>query len=187
MGAIVHAENRYACAMERNTKQRSAIREAITAAHGPVSAREVHDLAQRRVRGMGMATVYRTLKALVTDREIVQVEMPGEPPRYEIAGKAHHHHFYCRSCGRMFEVEQCPGDLSYLAPEGFKLENHDLLLLGQCVDCVGGTGRKAAAGKAGSKVTPKAPPRLRPGGLAGSSAHEHSHDHSHDHGKTHRQ
>ena len=64
--------------MERNTKQRSAIRDAITEAHGPVSAREVLDLAQRRVRGMGMATVYRTLKALVTDREIVQIDMPGE-------------------------------------------------------------------------------------------------------------
>jgi Fur family ferric uptake transcriptional regulator len=157
--------------MERNTKQRSAIRDAITEAHGPVSAREVLDLAQRRVRGMGMATVYRTLKALVTDREIVQIDMPGEPPRYEIAGKAHHHHFYCRGCGRMFEVEQCPGDLSYLAPEGFKLENHDLLLLGLCVDCVGGKSKK--------KAPTKAPPRLRPAG-----DHTHGHDHSHPH--THR-
>jgi Fur family ferric uptake transcriptional regulator len=71
----------------------------------------------------------------------------------------------------MFEVEQCPGDLSYLAPEGFKLENHDLLLLGLCVDCVGGTSKK--------KAPTKAPPRLRPAG-----DHTHGHDHSHPH--THR-
>ncbi|HEX8875549.1 MAG TPA: transcriptional repressor [Phycisphaerales bacterium] len=156
--------------MERNTKQRSAIREAIVEAHGPVSAREVLDLAQRRVRGMGMATVYRTLKALVTDKEIVQIDMPGEPPRYEAAGKAHHHHFYCRGCGRMFEVERCPGDLSYLAPAGFKLENHDLLLLGLCIDCV--------SGHAKSKAAAKTPPRLRP---AGDHKHDQDHKHSHRH------
>lgn len=121
--------------MERNTRQRSAIKSVISEAHGPVSAREVFDLAQRRVRGMGMATVYRTLKALVAEHGIVEVSLPGEPPRYETAGKDHHHHFYCRVCGKMYEVEQCPGDLSWLAPEGFVLENHDLLLLGRCAEC----------------------------------------------------
>lgn len=169
--------------MERNTKQRTAIRKVIEDAHGPVSAREVFDLAQRRVKGMGMATVYRALKSLVADRDIVQVEMPGEPPRFEIAGKAHHHHFYCRSCGRMFEVEQCPGDLAYLAPKGFKLENHDLLLLGLCADCAGGkkTGKGAKAEK----------PPLRPRGIAESKdghshPHSHSHAHSHSHGHEHK-
>ncbi|MGH7244401.1 MAG: Fur family transcriptional regulator [Phycisphaerales bacterium] len=153
--------------MERNTKQRDAIKSVITEAHGPVSAREVFDLAQRRVRGMGMATVYRTLKSLVADRGIVQVEMPGEPPRFEISGKGHHHHFYCRSCGKMFEVEQCPGDLSYLAPKGFKLENHDLLLLGLCAECVAGAKPAKSAAKG------KRAPRLKPG-------HNHT-DHSHPH------
>lgn len=145
--------------MERNTKQRSAIKSVISEAHGPVSAREVFDLAQRRVRGMGMATVYRTLKALVADRGIVEVSLPGEPPRYEIAGKEHHHHFYCRVCGKMYEVEQCPGDLSWLAPAGFILENHDLLLLGQCADC-----SKKKPAKNGAK-------RARP------RPHTHNHDH----------
>jgi len=159
--------------MERNTKQRDAIKSVITEAHGPVSAREVFDLAQRRVRGMGMATVYRTLKSLVADRGIVQVEMPGEPPRFEISGKAHHHHFYCRSCGKMFEVEQCPGDLSYLAPRGFKLESHDLLLLGLCADCVSGAKPVKSGSKARRASKPKTP--------QGHAGHEHPNSHSHTH------
>jgi Fur family ferric uptake transcriptional regulator len=163
--------------MERNTKQRDAIKTVITEAHGPVSAREVFDLAQRRVRGMGMATVYRTLKSLVADRGIVQVEMPGEPPRYEIAGKAHHHHFYCRSCGKMFEVEQCPGDLSYLAPKGFKLENHDLLLLGLCADCASGAKPAKAGTKSGVKTSPVSRTKLP----HAHTGHDHSHAHPHPH------
>ncbi|MBS0190503.1 MAG: transcriptional repressor [Phycisphaerales bacterium] len=151
--------------MERNTRQRSAIRTAIDEAHGPVSAREVLELAQRRVKGMGMATVYRTIKSLVADREIVEVAMPGEPPRYETAGKAHHHHFYCRSCGKMYEVEQCPGDLSWLAPKGFKLESHDLLLLGLCDKCL--SGKKVAKGT--RAVRPPTRPR----------AHPHTDEHGH--------
>jgi Fur family ferric uptake transcriptional regulator len=148
--------------MQRNTRQRSAIRDAIAGAHGPVSAREVLDLAQRRVRGIGMATVYRTLKSLVADRNVVLVEMPGEPPRYEIAGKDHHHHFYCRSCGRMYEVEGCPGDLPGLTPRGFKLENHDLLLLGLCAAC-----------SSGKTPRPLTAPPPRPPLLPRGRAHHH--------------
>lgn len=155
--------------MERKTKQRDAIKMVISEAHGPVSAREVFDLAQRRVRGMGMATVYRTLKSLVEERGIVQIDMPGEPPRYEIAGKAHHHHFYCRVCGRMYEVEQCPGDLSYLAPKGFVLENHDLLLLGLCAACAAGPKARKGAKATRSSKPPASPP------------HDHSHPHPHNH------
>ncbi|MBX3381397.1 MAG: transcriptional repressor [Phycisphaeraceae bacterium] len=164
--------------MERNTKQRDAIKSVITEAHGPVSAREVFDLAQRRVRGMGMATVYRTLKSLVAGRGIVQVEMPGEPPRYEVAGKGHHHHFYCRACGRMFEVEQCPGDLSYLAPKGFKLENHDLLLLGLCADCASGAKPSRASGKARQSSRPTA---SQPHPVHGHPHSPHPHPHPHPH------
>ncbi|MBN8599272.1 MAG: transcriptional repressor [Planctomycetes bacterium] len=169
--------------MERNTRQRDAIRSVIAEAHGPVSAREVLDLAQRRVRGMGMATVYRTLKSLVADRGIVQVEMPGEPPRYEIAGKGHHHHFYCRACGRMYEVEQCPGDLSYLAPKGFKLENHDLLLLGLCASCIGGPKASKAEPKAETK--PGSKTRRTTRGKASPAAHDHSNTHAHPHAHPH--
>lgn len=169
--------------MERNTKQRDAIRSVIAEAHGPVSAREVFDLAQRRVRGMGMATVYRTLKSLVADRGIVQVEMPGEPPRFEVAGKGHHHHFYCRACGRMYEVEQCPGDLSYLAPKGFKLENHDLLLLGLCASCANGTRASKSDSKADASPGSKArrSTRSKPTRDAPDHFHPHAHTHSHPH------
>ena len=121
--------------MERSTRQRSAIREAIASAGRPLLPQEVLDAAQNQVPGLGIATVYRNLKALALDGELRSVELPGENPRYELVGQAHHHHFQCNACERVFDVHACPGDLSKLAPRGFTVEDHDLTLYGKCGDC----------------------------------------------------
>ncbi len=128
---------------ERQTRQRTAIRDAIKDAGAPVSPKEILILAQSRLAGLGMATVYRTLKLLAEAGVVQPVEIPGESPRYELAGKAHHHHFYCRPCGRVFEVEGCPGDFADLAPKGFTLDGHELVLFGSCDKCTKEEGKKA--------------------------------------------
>ena len=121
--------------MERSTRQRTAIRDAIAEAGRPLLPQEVFDAAQSQVPGLGIATVYRNLKALALDGELRTVELPGENPRYELVGHGHHHHFQCNVCERVFDVHACPGDLSKLAPRGFTVEDHDLTLYGKCSDC----------------------------------------------------
>ena len=121
--------------MERNTRQRSAIRDAIALADRPLLPQEVLEAAQHVVPGLGIATVYRNLKALTEEGELQAVTLPGENPRFELVGHQHHHHFQCRQCQRVFDVHACPGDLSRLAPSGFTVEDHDLTLYGRCKDC----------------------------------------------------
>jgi Fur family transcriptional regulator, ferric uptake regulator len=121
----------------RETIQRTAIREAFCKADRPLSPREVHDIASKRVPRLGIATIYRVLRELIEEEYLTAVELPGEPPRYERAGKKHHHHFRCRRCGGVFEVHGCPGDLRSLTPRGFRLEGHELLLVGLCGKCNG--------------------------------------------------
>jgi Fur family ferric uptake transcriptional regulator len=121
--------------MERNTRQRSAIREAIAQADRPLLPQEVLDAAQQAVPGLGIATVYRNLKMLVEEGALQPVNLPGENPRFELVGHRHHHHFQCRQCQRVFDVHACPGDLGGLAPQGFTVEDHDLTLYGRCKDC----------------------------------------------------
>lgn len=123
--------------MERSTKQRHAIRDALAHAARPLSPREILDAAQANVEKLGMATVYRTLKGMVADRSVVVVEVPGQAARFELAGKEHHHHFHCTKCKKVYEVEGCPGELAHMAPPGFVLEGHDLTLIGRCAACVG--------------------------------------------------
>lgn len=121
--------------MERNTRQREAIRDAIAQAQRPLLPQEVLDAAQQQAPGLGIATVYRNLKALLAEGELQSVNLPGENPRFELAGHQHHHHFQCNQCQRVFDVHACPGDFSQLAPKGFTVEDHDLTLYGRCKDC----------------------------------------------------
>jgi Fur family ferric uptake transcriptional regulator len=96
---------------------------------------EVFRAARRHARGLGLATVYRALRLLLDQGWLIPVEIPGEPCRYELAGKGHHHHFYCRRCHRVFEVDGCPGQIRALTPRGFRLEGHELMLYGRCATC----------------------------------------------------
>lgn len=122
-------------AVMRDTQQRRAIRLAIEDSGRPLSPREVLDAARSHCPGLGIATVYRTLKALVVDEVLAPVELPGEPPRYEATGKQHHHHFHCRACDRVYELEGCPDGLRSLTPAGFALESHEVVLYGRCAAC----------------------------------------------------
>lgn len=121
--------------MERKTRQRDAIRQVFEDTNRPLGPFEVLAAGRTQVSGLGIATVYRTINALVDSGWLVPVELPGEAPRYERAGAAHHHHFRCRECTHVFEIEGCPGDFAALAPPGFQLEAHEIVLYGRCAAC----------------------------------------------------
>ena len=121
--------------MQRVTRQRAAISLVIRAARRPLSPREVQEQARMAARAIGLATVYRNLKLLVAEGSVQVIQLPGETPRYELATSAHHHHFQCTSCRRIYDVPGCPGNLRRLAPRGFTVEDHDVTLYGRCSDC----------------------------------------------------
>lgn len=121
--------------MERRTRQHQAILDVLIAADRPLLAQEILTLASQRVPQLSVATVYRNLKALQDKGVIRSVVLPGQNPRYESSGRAHHHHFQCRHCERVFDLEACPGNLESLAPRGFMVEDHEIILYGRCSDC----------------------------------------------------
>ena len=100
-----------------------------------VGASEVAKLARTKSKNIGTATVYRAINKLVEDGFLVPVEIPAEPSRYEVSGLRHHHHFYCRKCKKVFDVEGCPSDFSAFTPKGFTLDAHEVILYGRCADC----------------------------------------------------
>lgn len=121
--------------MQRDTAQRRAIRGVFSTHNRPLTPMEILEAAQVHVPKMGLATVYRTLKSLTESKHLIVVDVPGEPQRYELAGKGHHHHFSCRACGRMFEMDGCPADLDQLVPPGFVMEDHEVFIYGRCREC----------------------------------------------------
>lgn len=122
-------------AQERSTRQRKAIEDALVAADRPLTPEELLAQAKAEVPNLGIATVYRALKDLRVTGDVVAVELAGHPTCYESSRRGHHHHFHCRACRRVFEVDACARGLSAMTPQGFRLEGHEITLRGLCAAC----------------------------------------------------
>jgi Fur family transcriptional regulator, ferric uptake regulator len=122
--------------MQRDTVQRRAIRQVFLDSDRPMGPLEVLGEARFISPTIGVATVYRTIKGLVEESWLTPVDLPGEAARYEVSGKGHHHHFHCRACGRAYELQGCPGNLKRMVPNGFEMDDHEVVLYGRCQTCV---------------------------------------------------
>ncbi len=123
--------------MERqiNTRQKTAIRDAFIEADRPLSPDEVLAGAQRHHPALGKATVYRNIQSLVDEGWLQAVEVLGDSPRYEVAGKEHHHHFQCNQCKKLYELQGCIPSFKMKVPRGFRTTGHEFFLYGLCSQC----------------------------------------------------
>lgn len=121
----------------RRTAQRDTIARVITEAPGPLTVEQILDAAQADLPNLGVATVYRTVKLLLETGEIQTVVLPDGVNRYESAQLGHHHHFRCRACGKVFDLDTCPVKLpaNMKLPGGFVVDAHELTLYGTCPTC----------------------------------------------------
>lgn len=136
---------------QRSTRQRDEIARVLGAAQGPLTTAEIHERAQTALPGLGIATVYRTLKLLTEQRRIHPVLLDGET-LYEASGRGHHHHFICRGCAQVFTLHACPVQLPAggALPGGFVVDAHEVTLYGQCPACAAQVGAvQTAAAQAG--------------------------------------
>jgi Fur family ferric uptake transcriptional regulator len=141
---------------QRNTRQKSAIRQAFLATGRPMSPQEVLDSASVSIEGLGLATVYRNIRNLVEEGWLTAVGIPGEAPRYEVAGKEHHHHFHCQTCDRVFEIPGCFLVQRPALPKGFVANSHEIVIYGVCAHCA-----EKPAKNAGAKATGPRAVKLR--------------------------
>lgn len=121
--------------MHRETPQRKAIRKVFRTSGRPLSPDEVLERGQEHVPGLGIATVYRNVKLLTEEGFLTEVDLPGSGARYELASRPHHHHFVCTRCDRAHDMQGCPPEIEALAPPGFVVESHEVILFGRCPEC----------------------------------------------------
>lgn len=112
-------------------------------------AQVILELSSEIVPQPSFAIVCRNIRALQDEGAIKPVLLPGQSPRYALAGQGHHRHFQCRQCGLVFDLEVCPGNLDRLAPAGQTVEEHGIILYGRCGDC-SALPREAFDGASGS-------------------------------------
>ena len=119
----------------RLTRQRRAVLEAVADAPGSFTVAELYERARGAERGLGMATVYRTVELL---RESGSVRpIAGRAHAYVRCHGDHHHHLVCRACGSVQETELCgaPGPEELRRRYGFAAEGHELEIYGTCAEC----------------------------------------------------
>ena len=102
----------------------------------------------RRARGVGRATVFRTMLLLQRLDMVCRVLMDDGRLHYRLTRtRGHHHHLVCVGCGRVEAFTDC--NVSALADEvggrtGYEIEGHWLEVYGRCRACrAPGSGAKA--------------------------------------------
>jgi Fur family transcriptional regulator, ferric uptake regulator len=102
----------------------------------------------RRLHGVGRATVYRSLEQLEGLGLIQRVDVGGDAAGYErVEPSGHHHHpIVCEQCGRVvaFEDDGLEQAIVALAKRpDFTVSSHEVTLRGECESCGRASGRPA--------------------------------------------
>jgi len=125
--------------MKRNTRQREAVASALGQAAGFVSAQTLHSRLRADGDTLGLATVYRTLAALVDDDAADVLTSPdGENLYRACSSSGHHHHLICRECGRTVEIEADAVEQwaqNVASTHGFTDAHHVVDVFGVCPSC----------------------------------------------------
>jgi Fur family ferric uptake transcriptional regulator len=105
-----------------------------------LSAVEIEDALRVQGKPTGRASIYRVLDLLVDHGLVERITVGQGLSRFERTHPdgEHHHHLVCEHCGRLVafddpELEEAIDSL----PErlGVRVEHHEVVLRGACVDC----------------------------------------------------
>jgi Fe2+ or Zn2+ uptake regulation protein len=125
----------------RRTRPRRLMAE-VFAAHGTTEADfsidQLWHEAQQRKLGLGRATLYRMVEALVQLGVLDRVIFADGTHRYRVCSRPHHHHLTCTECRQIVELPLClpEGQLAAISRQtGFTIEGHAIEVFGICPAC----------------------------------------------------
>lgn len=125
---------------KRVTKQRQAVIEALNSRDDFRSAQRIHEDLMHSDNKIGLATVYRNLRALAEENEVDVLMSPDGEALYRRCKQGHHHHhLVCRKCLRSEEIEAKIVEqwVQNLGKEyGFSKLEHSIEVFGVCSDCL---------------------------------------------------
>ncbi|BDG06415.1 Fur family transcriptional regulator [Anaeromyxobacter oryzae] len=123
----------------KHSRQRERIAQTFFDMGGHVTVEQLVVRCRRDDARISVATVYRTMK-LLAECGLASARQFGDgQTRYEpAAGRAHHDHLICTSCGEIVEFanERIETLQALVARRhGFEVESHRLELYGRCARC----------------------------------------------------
>lgn len=121
----------------RSSSKRAAIAATLAGFDDFRSAQDVHEAMRRSDQPVGLATIYRTLQAMVDSGELDSLRSESGEVTYRVCSEVHHHHLVCRVCGKALEVRGPAVEKwadATAAKHGFRDISHTVELVGTCSD-----------------------------------------------------
>ncbi len=126
----------------RSTAQRRLIVDTFLQGAAHMTIEDLLNEVRSRDRGIGYATVYRTLKLLAECGVASERKFGDGLSRYELAddASAHHDHLICVNCGKITEFEEPRIEAiqdEVALRHNFTITSHKHEMYGLCSDCHG--------------------------------------------------
>ena len=118
----------------RFTPQRQHVYSVLLEKRDHPTVEEVFMRAKQGMPDISMATVYNCLDALVKCDLVRHVNLDRSATRY-CPNMKEHCHFYCDTCGGIYDVDMAANPGGLQVPDGFKVKNFDVSIRGICRDC----------------------------------------------------
>lgn len=123
---------------KRNTIQKKIVLDALKEMGNHPTAEMVYDHIKERFPTVSRATVFRNLKSLAEDGEILHVPMLDSADRYDEMN-TDHYHFKCTKCNKVFDVNMPYfNDISsnITGMDNFHIKSHSIIFSGLCPECL---------------------------------------------------
>lgn len=135
---MAHAATLLRSASLRVTAQRIAVLAAVQELPGHPDVEAIKARAQQITGRLSLQSAYNVLHTL-TDAALVRpIHLPGHPARYEIERHDNHHHFACRTCGHIINVDCIIGAAPCLTadlPDTYQIDEAAVTFRGICPEC----------------------------------------------------
>lgn len=123
----------------KNTRQRKAILDILTASQQPLAAEDVYLKLKQDRTEINLSTVYRSLETMSSKDVVRKVSVSGDNRMlYELSEHTHQHYLVCVNCKKIQPVGHCPLEAyekSLAHDTNYSIMGHRLDIYGLCPEC----------------------------------------------------
>ncbi|MBI2817432.1 MAG: transcriptional repressor [Acidobacteria bacterium] len=129
--------------------QRQLVLDILKESEGHPTAQTIFEEARKRMPSISLATVYRNLRLLVKQGNLIESKIGNKPSRFETR-KNRHYHVCCVRCGSLEDLVLPYQSVLDRKVEGmvrYQLQEHRMEFFGICPRCQGRSRNSSQLGK----------------------------------------
>lgn len=117
----------------RYSRQRECILNYLRSVTSHPTAETVYEAVRKEIPNISLGTVYRNLKQLEDEGDIITISSTLDRLNYDGCVKPHQH-FICSVCNRIIDLDM-KSHISEAEKLGFEVDRENTVLYGRCAGC----------------------------------------------------